>query len=101
MNLRMATSLLIIGSAYTLFYKAVFALFPFIRNDIFISKLLGLLWILATIAIILFAYYFPKEVYPLNRRIKISFQLVIFFTTLIILLKLPIGQALVLGLQKM
>jgi hypothetical protein len=100
MNLRMATFLLIIGSAYTLFYKAVFAIFPFVTNNILVSKLLSLLWILATITIILFAYYFPKEVFPLNRRIKISLQLVILFTCLIILLKLPFGQSLVPGIYK-
>ncbi len=100
MNLKMATFLLIIGSAYTLFYKAVFTIFPFITNNILVSKLLSLIWILATITIILFAYYFPKEVFPLNKRIKISLQLVILFTILIILLKLPLGQSLVSGIQK-
>ncbi|RJP69717.1 MAG: hypothetical protein C4539_07335 [Ignavibacteriales bacterium] len=100
MNLRMATKFLIIGSAYTLFYKAVFAIFPFITNNILVSKLLSLLWIMATITIILFAYYFPKEVFPLNKRIKISLQLVILFTCLIILLQLPFGQSLVPGMHK-
>jgi hypothetical protein len=100
MNLRMATFLLIIGSAYTLFYKAVYAIFPFIVNNILLSKLLSLLLILATITIIFFAYYFPKEVNPINKRLKLSLQLVILFTILIILLKLPFGQSLIPSMHK-
>ena len=100
MNLKKATILLIIGSVYTLCHKAIFALFPFLTNNMAVNNILSFLWILATVTIILFAYQFPKEVIPVNKQIKISLQLVILFTSIIILLKLPFVQSLIYRIQK-
>jgi hypothetical protein len=89
MNLRKATLFLIIGSIYTVFHK-VFGIFPFVYNNIFITNTLSILWMISTSLIILFVYYFLREITPLNLQIKISLLLIILFTSIIILIKLPI-----------
>jgi hypothetical protein len=89
MNLRKASLFLIVGSLYTIFYKVIGVL-QFVSNNIFISNTLSVLWLISTFTIILFIYYFLKEITPLNLQIKISLLLIIIFTSVIILLKLPI-----------
>ena len=100
MNLKKATILLIVGSAYTLCHKAIFAIFPFLPNNLVAHNILTSLWLLATLTIILFAFYFPKEVTPLKKQIRISLKLVILFTSIIILLKLPFVQSLIPRIQR-
>jgi hypothetical protein len=100
MNLKKATIFLIVGSAYTLCHKAIFAIFPFLPNNFVVYNILAFLWLIATLTIILFAFYFPKEVTPLNKQIKISLKLVILFTSIIILLKLPFVQSLIPRIQR-
>ena len=90
MNLKKATLFLIAGSSYTIFHKAIFAVFPLLTYNTLAKNTFSFLWILASLTLILFVYYFLKEITPLNLQIKISLQLVILFTGLIILLKLPI-----------
>ncbi len=89
MNLRKATLFLIIGSLYTVFHKVI-GIFPFVSNNIFITNILSIIWLISTFIIILFVYYFLKEITPLNIQIKISLLLIIVFTSVIIIIKLPI-----------
>jgi hypothetical protein len=100
MNLKKATILLIVGSVYTLCHKALFAIFPYLPNNLNLNNILTFLWIVATVTLILFAYYFQKEITPLKKQIRISLQLVILFTSIIILLKLPLVQSLIPRIQR-
>ena len=52
--------------------------------------LFTLLWVIATFTIILFCYYFLKEVNSNNALIQISLKGVIVFTAVIIILSLPL-----------
>ena len=90
MNIKKASLLLIFGLLYTVFYKVIFWILPFISNNNVLKNILSVLWLISAFTIIIFIYYFLKEVTPLNSQIKISLMLVIVFTTLIVLLKLPI-----------
>ena len=90
MNLKKASLLLIFGLIYTVFYKAVIGLIPFASSSVFLNNVLSVSLFISALSIILFVVYFFKEVVPLNQRIKISLQLIFFFTSMIILLKLPI-----------
>ena len=90
MNLKKASLLLIIGLLYTIFYKVILWILPVISNSNFLKNVLSLFWLISTFTIIIFTYYFLKEVTSLNSQIKISLQLVVIFTSIIILLKLPI-----------
>jgi hypothetical protein len=100
MNLKKASLLLIIGALYTVFYKAIFVLFPFIVKNSLANSIFSALWILSTLSLILFVYYFLKEITKLNSQIKISLCSIILFTSLIILFKLPYFQTVVYGIQK-
>jgi hypothetical protein len=88
MNLRKATLFLIISSLYAVFHKVI-VIFPFVSNKIFLTKIRSIMWLISTFIIILFVFYFLKEITPLNKQIKISLLLIIVFTSVIIIIKLP------------
>lgn len=67
----------------------VYAVFPSLNNFAFLNNLLSIAWLLATACIILFAIYFLKETRPSHKLIRLALYLVICFTGIIILLKLP------------
>ena len=90
MNLKKASLLLIIGLLYTVFYKVILWILPAVSNSNFLKNILSLLWLISAFTIIIFIYFFIKEVTPLNSQIKISLQLIILFTGIIVLLKLPV-----------
>ena len=90
MNLKKASLLLIYGLIYSVFYKAIIGFVPFAANSVFLRTILSVLLLLSTLLIILFIFYFLKEVTPLNPKIKITLQLIFFFTCILIILKLPI-----------
>ena len=90
MNLNKAALFLIIGLCYTVFYKLILGLFPSVTNFTFISLFFIMLWIVGAFTIIIFAIYFIKEFPPVNKRIKISLIFVILFTSILIIIKLPI-----------
>ena len=91
MDLRKASLLLISGLIYTVFYKAVIGFVPFVSNIVFLRNILSVLLLLSSLSIIIFIFYFLKESPVLNSKIKISLQLIFFFTCILILLGLPIG----------
>ena len=91
MDLRKASLLLISGLIYTVFYKAVIGFVPFVSNIVFLRNILSVLLLLSSLSIIIFVFYFLKESPVLNSKIKISLQLIFFFTCILILLGLPIG----------
>ena len=91
MDLRKASLLLISGLIYTVFYKAVIGFVPFVSNIVFLRNILSVLLLLSSLSIIIFIFYFLKESPLLNSKIKISLQLIFFFTCILILLGLPIG----------
>ncbi|MEJ2614941.1 MAG: hypothetical protein P8Z35_08285 [Ignavibacteriaceae bacterium] len=90
MNLKKASLLLIIGLVYTVFYKAIIGFIPFAANNIFLKNILSVLLLISALSIILFIFYFYKEVTPLNPKVKITLQLIFFCTCILIILKLPI-----------
>lgn len=90
MNIRKASSLLIYGLIYTIFYKAIIGFVPFAANNVFLKNILSILLFISALSIILFIFYFLREVAPLNSKIKITLQLIFFFTCIVILLKLLI-----------
>ena len=101
MNLKKASLLLIIGASYTVFYKAIFAVFPFIFKNSLSNNIFSALWILSTFTLIIFVYYFLKEITRLSSRIKISLWLLILFTSIIILFKLPYLHSVIYGIQRL
>ena len=74
MNLKKASLLLIIGLLYTVFYKVILWILPAVSNSNFLKNILSLLWLISAFTIIIFIYFFIKEVTPLNSQIKISLQ---------------------------
>lgn len=89
MNLKKAALLLIIGLFYTFLHKVIIGLFPFLMNSGLTNVILSVLWLTAAFTIILFAYFFLKEIIHVNLQIKLSLVFVIIFTGIILLLKLP------------
>jgi hypothetical protein len=91
MNLRNTTLLLLLGSVYTVLHKAAFALFPALGSSALGRTIMTILWIVATSALMLFAYRFLIELSPRDRRMRAALVSIIVFTGLIILSKLPLG----------
>jgi hypothetical protein len=88
MNLHKATTLLLLGLAYTILHKALFTLFPSLTWVGYASGITSILWVLATSCLILFAYFFLKEVSPLSLHIRSSLLVVIVCTGIIVLERL-------------
>jgi hypothetical protein len=88
MNLHKATTLLLLGLAYTILHKALFAVFPSLTWVRYASGITSILWVLATSCLILFAYFFLKEVSPLSPHIRSSLLVVIACTGIIVLERL-------------
>ncbi len=88
MNLRDASLLLIIGLIYTLIYKFIYTLFPHLNPHSVIGNLLSVLWFLATFTIIIFAFYFIKEIQQLSKNVANYLKFVIFLTLLLLIVKL-------------
>jgi hypothetical protein len=88
MNLRKATTLLLLGLAYTILHKALFTLFPSLTWVGYVSGITSILWVLATSCLILFAYFFLKEVSHLSLHIRSSLLVVIVCTGIIVLERL-------------
>jgi hypothetical protein len=91
MNLRKATSFLLLGLIYTLLHKLAYAVIPSLRESGLGSGIASLLWLIATSALILFAYYFLKEVSPLPGQIRASLLCIMACTAVILLMRLPLG----------
>ena len=91
MNLNKASLLFIIGISFNIFYKVVYAVFPFVGKYIYLNSILSILWLVASFTIILFAYFFLKEFPLLNGQMKISLVCMIIFTSIVIITKLPLG----------
>jgi hypothetical protein len=91
MNLHKATFLLIFGSGYTILHKLAFALVPSLSNSDFGRTIASILWIVAAFTLILFAYQFLVELSPINKRMKFSLILIILFTSVVIIMKLPMN----------
>jgi hypothetical protein len=84
MNLHKAATLLLLGLAYTILHKVLFALFPSLTRAGYVSAMTSILWVLATSCLILFAYFFLKEVSPLSLEIRSSLVIVIVCTAIIV-----------------
>jgi hypothetical protein len=63
-NLRMATLVLVFGSIYTILHKAAFGLLPGLSHSHLAVIASSILWSLATLSLVLFAYSFLREVRP-------------------------------------
>jgi len=91
MNLRKATSFLLLGLIYTLLHKLAHAVIPSLREPGLVNGVASLLWLIATSALILFAYYFLKEVSPLPGQIRVALLCIMGCTAVILLVRLPLG----------
>jgi hypothetical protein len=89
-GLRGATLFLIVGSAYTVLHKAAQGLLPALSGSPVAGAVMSVLWLVATFALILFAYEFLREVRPRDNRLRYSLISVIVFTAGVLLSKLPI-----------
>jgi hypothetical protein len=97
MDLRRATLLLILGSAYTVLHKAAYGLVPALSGSRVAGTVTSILWLVATFALMLFAYEFLREIRPRDKRLRYSLILVIVFTGCVIFSKLPIRSVLTTG----
>ncbi len=88
MNLREASLLLIIGLIYTFIYKFFYTLFPDLNPISTIGIILSILWFLATFTIILFAFYFLREIQNLSKQVKNYLKIIIFLTILLLIGKI-------------
>ncbi|MFH0991800.1 MAG: class I SAM-dependent methyltransferase [bacterium] len=85
MNLHKATTLLLLGLAYSILHKAVFALVSTQDMVAYATDIASILWIIATSFLILFVYFFLKEISPLDLQIRFSLLTVMICTGIIIL----------------
>ena len=90
MNLHTATRILIMGSAYTVLHKLAHSFFPPLRFSETGGAITSVLWLIATAALILFAYQFLTELSPRDKRLRYSLVSVIVFTGIVIVSKLPL-----------
>ncbi len=88
MNLREASLLLIIGLIYTFIYKFFYTLFPDLNPISTIGIILSILWFLATFTIILFVFYFLREIQNLSKQVKNYLKIIIFLTILLLIGKI-------------
>lgn len=93
MNLRRSTVLLILGLCYTVLHKALNTFFPWIAASGPGARVTNLLWLVATAALVLFAFQFLRELRPRDRRLRYSLISIIVFTSLVLVAKLPIWPA--------
>jgi hypothetical protein len=91
MNLRKATLVLMLGSAYTVIHKLAFALFPAPGSSEGGRTTTSILWIIAASFFILFACQFFTERLPSDRLMRYSLILMMVFRGTIILSKLSLG----------
>jgi len=90
MNLQKACTLLITGTAWTLFHKIILGLFPALYSSAAIKTVSLILWTAAGFTIILFAWYFLKEVHSQSTLMKHSLRCVIICTGIILITHLPV-----------
>ena len=100
MNLKKASIILIIGLVYICINKIIKGLFPILTQNDQINSILTILWIIATLTIILFIVYFQKEIKPLEIKTLIPLYLIILFTGIIIILRVPFKMQLAYGITK-
>lgn len=91
MNLKKASLILIFGLIYIILHKVSYAIFPSLAADEVTIVVMNLLWIAANSALILFIFYFIKEVPLSEHKIRIPLYSVAICTFLIMMLKLPFG----------
>ena len=97
MGLRRATLVLILGTSYTVLHKALHAVFPALARSPVASAVASTLWVVAALALALFAFTFLREVRPLDRALRDSLIGVVVFTGVVVLSKLPVLAALSAG----
>jgi hypothetical protein len=90
MNLRKATLFLILAQFYTVLHKALFTFFHSLGDSQIARSVTSALWLVATLALVLFAYRFLAELSPRGRPLRYSLYLIIVFTCAVIVSKLPI-----------
>jgi len=88
MNLKKATDLLIAGLIYTVLHKIIMFLFGSSLSDLMLI-IYSIIWLAAAGTIILFCFYFLKEVDTENRMVQLSLKSVIVFVSLIIIWRFP------------
>jgi hypothetical protein len=93
MDLRKATLFLILAQFYTVIHKMLFTFFRSFGDSQIVRNVTSVLWLVATLALILFAYEFLRELSPRGRLLKYSLFSIIVFTCVIILSKLPVWPA--------
>jgi len=91
MNLKKAAMLLIYGIVWTLFHKIIIGLFPALYNSELIKTAFIVLWSASSFTLILFAWYFIKEVPSLSVMMNFFLKCVIICTSIIIIAHLPVA----------
>jgi hypothetical protein len=89
-GLRRATLVLILGTSYTVLHKALHALLPALGRFPVASAVTSTLWVVAALALALFAFTFLRELRPLDRALRDSLIGVVVFTGVVVLSKLPV-----------
>jgi len=90
MNLQKAGMLLIFGIVWTLFHKIIISLFPAMYSSGLIKTAFIILWSAASFTLILFAWFFVKEVPSLSMMMNFSMKCIIICTSVIIVTHMPI-----------
>lgn len=89
MNLRRATFLALLGSGYTVVHKLAHGLLPALGTSLTGRGVTSILWLIATLTLMVFAYQFLRELSPRDKRLRYSLISIIVFTGLVIVSKLP------------
>jgi hypothetical protein len=89
MNLHRATFLALLGSGYTVVHKLAYGLLPALGTSLTGRGVMSILWLIATLTLMVFAYQFLKELSPRDKRLRYSLVSIIVFTGLVIVSKLP------------
>jgi hypothetical protein len=89
-DLRKATLFLILAQLYTVLHKSAFTVFRSLGASRIARSITSVLWLIATLALILFAYQFLRELSPRGRSLRYSLYSIIVFTCALMASKLPV-----------
>ena len=89
MNLRRATFFALLGSGYTVVHKLAHGLLPALGTSPVGRGVMSILWLIATLTMMVLPYQFLRELSPRDKRLRYSLVSIIVFTGLVIVSKLP------------
>ena len=88
MDLRRATFLVILGRIYIVLHKGAYGFFPSLSGSHIGGSITSVLWAIAALTLVLFAYQFLREVSPRDRRLRFSLVSIILFTGMVVISRL-------------